>query len=120
MHFIFYDLNDDLNSIDNILSQLILKNKNSKIFIQQILQTKNINLILFLIDTVLYDIDVDIDMNDQIDITDQHKKHIEDIKKYFSSYKIEVSKSYGYEKYLSFLEIDYKIVDNYENKLILK
>lgn len=116
----FYDLNDDLNSIDNILNQLIFKNKNSKFFIKQILQTKNINLILFLIDTVLYDIDVDIDMNDQMDITDHHKKYIEAIKQYLSSYKIEVSKSYGYEKYLSFLEINYKIIGGYENKLILK
>lgn len=72
VHFMFYDLNDDLNSIDNILNQLIFKNKNSKFFIKQILQTKNINLILFLIDTVLYDIDID--MNDQMDITDHHKK----------------------------------------------
>lgn len=117
MHFMFDYWNvDDLNFIDDILYQLMFKNKKSEVFIKQVLQTKNVNLILFLIDTVLYDID----MNDPIDITDQHKKHIEAIKKYFSSYKIEVSKSYGYEKYLSFLEIDYKIIDDCENKLILK
>lgn len=115
MHFIFYSLSDDeLNPIDNILYQLIFKNKKSKVFIKQILQTKNINLILFLIDTILYDIDMD------EPLTIHYKKHIKTIKEYLSPYKIEIFKSYGYENYLSFLEIDYKIIDSYENKLILK
>lgn len=116
MHFIFYYLNDDeLNFIDDILYKLIFKNKQSEVFIKQLLQTNNINLILFLIDTVLYDIDMDEPLT-----AGQYKKHIETIKQYLSPYKIEISKSYGCVNHISFLEIDYKIIDGYENTLILK
>mgnify|MGYP000903002808 CR=1 FL=1 len=115
MHFIFYYLNDnELNSIDDILYKLIFKNKKSEVFIKQFLQTKNINLILLLINTIFSDIDID------EPLTGHYKKHIKTIKEYLSSYKIEVFKLYEYEYYLSFLEIDYKIIDDSENKLILK
>ena len=116
IHFMMFGYlnNIYLNFIEDILYPLVFKNKKSEVFIKQLLQTKNINLILLLINTIFSDIDID------EPLTGRHKKHIEAIQQYLSSYKIEVSKLYRYEDCLSFLKIDYKIIDGSESKLILK